>query len=726
MAGLAAITQTYTNMSKAIRWQVPFASISGTKYRVDIYDEQDGTWSGITQLTAGDTPFTTDEDNSDDFFCPVRTQTGTLQICTLLPNTTDQYITLDELLPNNNIARPIKLWKLLGGGAVGILEWQGFLSCEAYSQDYTGVPQTLSLSVNGLLETMASVYLDPSLATGIQQIRVQLYYALTELDRQCGMDTPFFNYIYYSQTAWLIWMKMIDATILYDIKEYTNEESYTYVVSGISCKDVLERVCKYMGWTVRENKSSIYFCRVNETGNMFKQTLADFFGNSQSFIQNREDVALTTVDLSDSTWMGTGHQRTLMQGAKSVEVVANLAEYELEIGLPEFPTESLVHTDEGVIEAYVTFDNDFNNKLTMSYYQLTVRETSGGYDIFISGFADVQDAFNDCILSPNCDIAAQYPRKITNTSYLCVKNIGAFFGRFNFSGQGETSWVDGLYIVAVNEMYAATDRAPVVFKMDSIISFRLIDGTLKFKANGVTIGDDGTELVPFLGQVEMKMRFGNLYWNGSAWQATDTFFTADFSTQQEEDQEPGEYILNIPITTPLQGTVSIEVRGGIRGGASFAQYYQPFYDLFLSELSLEHEEPEYITESEHKNNHYYRVLNTHFRDEISISTELASTLNNRPSPSLIMDDTNTPMRFLSYDNVPRRPEVDLLNRLAAYYGAARQRLELIVAHPTSAPLPLLRLNGISPDTRKYLPLAESRDWQEETSTITCFETPNNE
>ena len=70
----------------------------------------------------------------------------------------------------------------------------------------------------------------------------------------------------------------------------------------------------------------------------------------------------------------------------------------------------------------------------------------------------------------------------------------------------------------------------------------------------------------------------------------------------------------------------------------------------------------------------------------------------------------------------RRPEVDLLNRLATYYGSARQRLDLIVEHPTASPLPLLRLNGISPDTRKYLPLAESRDWKQDSSTIKCFET----
>ena len=69
----------------------------------------------------------------------------------------------------------------------------------------------------------------------------------------------------------------------------------------------------------------------------------------------------------------------------------------------------------------------------------------------------------------------------------------------------------------------------------------------------------------------------------------------------------------------------------------------------------------------------------------------------------------------------RRPEKDLLSRLASYYGSKRQTLDLITKHPTVAVLPLLKLNGIN-DGKTYLPLSESRDWKEDTCTIKCFET----
>ena len=111
-------------MSKQVRWQVPFAAHDGTRYRVDIYDE--GYTGNPVVLTAGETPFVTDEDDSDDFFCPVRTQTGTLQVCTDIEGSNTP-LKLEDILPANNIARPVRLLKY-ANGSYSVIEWQGFLS----------------------------------------------------------------------------------------------------------------------------------------------------------------------------------------------------------------------------------------------------------------------------------------------------------------------------------------------------------------------------------------------------------------------------------------------------------------------------------------------------------------------------------------------------------------------------------------------------------------------
>ena len=230
----------------------------------------------------------------------------------------------------------------------------------------------------------------------------------------------------------------------------------------------------------------------------------------------------------------------------------------------------------------------------------------------------------------------------------------------------------------------------------------------------------------------MKFQFGSLYWNGSTWTTIETFFNVDFANSPVQDDDSG-YVLEIPVTSelPLSGAINFEIRGSMKGGTNYPQYYDPFYDLFIYELELEYEAPEYVTENDRSENKYYRLLGTNFRDEISISTELASNLNNRPSPSLVMNSMTKAMTTMNYNlaeggTEPRRPEVDLLNRLASYYGAARQTLDLITKHPvvnnTPAVLPLLKLNGIN-DGKVYLPLSESRDWQTDVCKLTCFEMP---
>lgn len=718
-------------MAKAIKWQIPFATNNPTnltRYRIDIYAEG---YSGTPiQLTGGAQPFTTSENDDKNFFAPVRSQTGTIQVCTRMPN--GSTLDVKSLMPTNNIAHPVLLINLSNSNAI---EWQGFMSCESYSQGYTQIPENFSFPVLSVLEAMGSVDANTSRVNGLRQTRLQLYDVLTELDRQIGMPSPLFANIYYSKASVSFMTKMIDATILYDIKEYNDEESHTYVVSGLSCKDVLTRICTYMGWCCREKATDIFFFRMCEDGNLYTQPLSKFGGTFAQY-QDRTEVALTTSNMSGLVWMGTSHKRNIRQGAKSVEVIANLEKYDLKLGLPDFPTNDMVHAISNLVESYAQMNTSFNNTLTFSNYLVVVRETSGGYDVFTSGSTDVETAYDHCALNPNCVLTDYYKRKTTGTQYVCTRDVAAFFAMLKFSdGEGGYDWWTGLYITTANEIYATNQHAPSVFKIDSLINYRLMDGLLRFKVSAMTVTNGGTTLTQFMGIVQMRLRFGVYYWNGSAWTTTSTFFDVNFANSPVQDEDSG-YVLEIPVTSslPLYGSVSIEIRGSMSGGTTYTpggsqpSYYVPFYDLYIYELELGYEAPEYITENDRSENKYYRLLGTDFRDEISISTELASNLNNRPSPSLVMDSDTKAMTMMNYNKSdgnqePRRPEQDLLNRLAIYYGAARQTLELIVKHPTAAALPLLKLNGID-DNKKYLPLAESRNWKTEECTLTCFETPN--
>ena len=744
-------------MSKAIKWQIPFVSLSGTQYRLDIYAEDDGTWDTESpiQLTAGETPFVTEENNNEDMFTPVRGQSGTIQICTILQD--GSQLDINDILPANNIDHPVRLINLSNSNAI---EWQGFLSCEAYSQAYTAIPDIFSFTVLSVLDAMESVQVDSSRSFGFTSVSTAIYHALNEINIQSGMSL--FTYVNYSITSWQIFQKMIDQTLFFERREYNNEESTTYIVSGISTKEVLEKLCIFMGWIARERGTEIYFEYIGEPIGMYRRSFIDF----ERFESLPTTCPINTQNINNLEWRGIDHKRTILQGAKSVEVVSNLDKYELSISVPPCPIGSLSYITGRLWTWEGTGDNEFvwaNNNLT-AYSNIHVAYYSALLRYMFFHFASYQTSTLANVLS-HMAIGANSTvyQEIRHGTLSSMERwyAGAFLCKFAwepYSSQNPQDIADALYCVffphslnySAGSQMETTDFDPSqvgpIFSIDSVLSYRCGSGYLRLSASANTIfqwpynGSDpdwnGAELVHdeknyewFIG---IELRIGNNWWNGSAWQGTQTIFKARFfkndfkknwTSQMPIPETDG---LLIPVTDELVGLVTLKIWPMI-SPTNFSESNSSPLEMIFTKLEVTHikEEEDVTTTTDRSANHYFRLLGTNFKNEVSISSDIASFMNNQPSPSLIMTDAATPASTVEYivgeETEERRPEIDLLNRMDRYYSAARQRLQLITKHPTWAALPLLKLNGIN-DGKTYLPLSESRDWREETSTITCFET----
>ena len=65
----------------AIHWKIPFKSLrSGTVYTVNIHDASYPHAAGAVTLMGGAQPLTTQEDDNEDMFFDIRTQSGSLRI----------------------------------------------------------------------------------------------------------------------------------------------------------------------------------------------------------------------------------------------------------------------------------------------------------------------------------------------------------------------------------------------------------------------------------------------------------------------------------------------------------------------------------------------------------------------------------------------------------------------------------------------------------------------
>lgn len=760
----AANMQSASNMAKQVRWRVPFASVNGTQYEVEIYDEN---WTGSpVVLTAGATPFVTDEDASDDFFAPVRSQTGTLQVCTLLPDGT--MLRLEDILPANNIARPVQLRRVDDD----VVEWQGFLSCEAYTQDYVGIPQVLDLSLISVLEAMDSVEVEMADKMMFNRIIAHLLYALQTINDKSGMNL-FANIITPSYCQDALITKYFYNNVYFTADQVVSGDNIVVEVHSISCKQILSQIAQFFGCCWREVGQDIYMEVIGEGGNYIAFEFSTFAskylnGTSTSISSQR---SISTEELADCEWMGTGHQKSVAQGMRRVKVSTSLEGFECNIELQECPLGSLTENPEerqstkGEIHANtnrtffslakhqclvttVTFASDGQSGAT-----LTLNSTSSAHSISLTlpwSDNEFRTLYKELVDPPRSKAGTI---RYYATSYMCWWR----------DQQGEL--ISGLMVCGIpkhliwsitpvqrytftkfahtKDNYTFKQSSPMVFSTKG--GFLSLDVTLApilwdgqgYKAQRL----EGETYQPgwyqaYQPSIIMAIQIGNKWVKRAdaggltVYGLTDSFTTFaldlnyDGTTKKNYDTitgvEKAEGIM-IPILQQVTGVVTVYVYPEMDAVVAGQMSNAPF-DFIIRQLKLEYIPVEGELLSDRSENAYTIDTGNAFKDEASVELALSSDANNNKLATMIYDSSAKPVSLIYMGSgANTRPEIDLLKRMKKFYQSARQSLKVEAKHPNT-PLPLLRLNGIN-DGKVYAPMAESRDWQMETSTITCMETP---
>lgn len=321
---------------KTVQYILPFESLNGVNYEVQIYGDDDG--RSVKTLIGSESPFETSEDASEDYFEPIRTQTATIHIIN-----DNGLITLDELLPKNDVDR---LVRLINNGT-GEVEWQGFLTCETYSQEYNSRPHSIDLNAQSILGAIGSLQMPTDVTSWRQKINNVIALALTAAIRETGITSLMRN-IYFDYVSRNVFDKYIDYARFLSEKEQINENNIICEIEAISPKDVIEYVCRMMGFVCREVGQDIYLLPNENVINIRKQTLLSFgikvVGTS---------VTRDVIPMSNLTFKGVGHNISTRSGAKSVEVAAKIDKYDLDLGIPPCPVGTLHELYEHLYSDYI-------------------------------------------------------------------------------------------------------------------------------------------------------------------------------------------------------------------------------------------------------------------------------------------------------------------------------------------------------------------------------------
>ena len=746
-------------MSKAVRWQVPFAAHDGTRYRVDIYDE--GYTGNPVVLTAGETPFTTDEDDSDDFFAPVRTQTGTLQVCTDIEGSNTP-LKLEDILPANNIARPVRLLKY-ANGSYSVIEWQGFLSCEAYSQDYIGIPQNLDLPLIGVLEAMDSIEVELSESMAFKKILGHVAYAMKAIETKSGMTL--FDQVYIaSYVKEALTTQYFYNNVYFETDEQISGDNITVDIHSISCKTILEQVAKFFGCCWREKGQNIYLQSIGK----YSYAFHSFTSIYNTYVAETTSIVWLTAqgsvgDLEDCDWMGNGHQRSVTQGMRRVKVTSKLDDFDCKMALEECPVGSLVENPSARQsangEVHVNTNETFYSLAEHKHYltkAIFPTDLSGASLQLTSTLSGINYAHT--IFWETSEFRQYYYQLVVDQTKGSNSGLNHYITSFmSWWRDKEGELRSGLMVCGVPKYllwshtpvqgrtwnkYALTD-SNYLFRQRTPLIFSATKGYLRLDVNTLAWSNaPGTMPSIVYGATQyptltIAVQFGRywLYQAGDTYAWDGAFRTIDLPLERKATNGELKTISNwdesmgvdeadgifIKLSYLMTGMVSVYVYPYVNALCA-DPYTNSMFDVFISKLDLEYVPLKEELRTDRSENVYATETSQAFRDELSVDCELASYANNTKLATMIWNDSTTPAKLISLGGATVRPEVDLLNRLATYYGAARQRLELEVAH-ISTPLPNLKLNGID-DGKVYLPLAESRDWRTGVCKLTCFECPS--
>lgn len=729
-------------MAIAVRWRLFFNeakpdSQNPKRYRIDIYDKYTGQLPpAIITLTAGDQPFVTDEDNDKNIFAPVRGQTGTLTVCTKIEPQTAMpnggILRPEQIVPANNISRYVQLVELAEQAANNRVVWHGFLSCEEYTQDYTNVPQNIQFNVISILKAMESVQLSQSRTSGMMLIHELVYHIITQIDYELSLLTEsdsFITHVCYSYESWRFFQKYIDSSVLFEQKEQSTNNASTITVEGINAADALSRICTFMGWTAREHGTELVFQRIGDASGMYRQTTYRFGYSFRQYPYN--SLPIVTQNISDQEWMGDNHQFSIAQGAKSVAVTAKMEQFDLDLKLPGFPYGNMTEvkdstfTDDGsTCRGKTIFNKNLQAypNISFGFYACSLGWSGGSFTHpTYSGTTTRDDAMQNTVLWGGSQPTAPTSRK-----------AGAFFTYYNIQqGTANDPDTNGLYCSFLPDL---TDEDHPIFTMQSDKKFSFSNGKIKIKIDFVrfwgALKAGGSRYSYTSSNAAKYFNFllavGNKYYDD----VTDIYNPTWSNNRTICYHSAGNnnWEVECDVNTFVSGVVRFELHAGSHSSDSSL-----LLEALIKSVDVSYEPANGAYENDRKENKYFQLLSAKFKNEASIDTDFASNMDNHPSPSIIMETTTQPMTMMDYSQTAepdmKRPEQELLTRMASYYAKARTQLKLVIKHPqdqygSDYYLSQLLLRDIYTSTKYYLPLSESRDWQLDKSTILCFETIN--
>lgn len=741
------------------RYKVPFASRSGDQYVVYIYEQTSGS---LVTLTGAAEPFVTQEDDDDDVFTPIRTQTGYLRV---IDETQDGSL-LETLMPSNNTEKLVSLYKgsyVDGVFVDGDLMWQGFMKASAYTQEWDKQLKVVEFPLKSLLGALDDVKIDKTFA-GQTKSFAELIYTAFEDELEA---TP--NKICCGTLATVSWSKMmgvmVNCGMFFSEEEVVNEGDSQKVLVGMSYYDVLSEIAKLFGVQFREFGEMLGVMAYDTGGGIPRQITItwSYFENAVNTSRNLDEDYYPNFlgeesILSYFDFKGVDNVAGFVQGGKEAVVRLDVSEKNYDIIELPITTEDTSTVYEITNQGQPVFvrgqvfvqphDPRVNSIETYTFLEYKISDS----DALVYDYVAASN-YSNC-LNNSVIFRPLYDPLYSRNDHL---HTGAFPCRWMYKkdAQSQPMLVNGMFL---NQMYFRTDNDGQVvsstpgscYKISTSLPVNLTDGYLhiNMKCLNFMRGSDNNML--YFGaynssvaqnpqtHLACMVKIGNYVWTpGDGWHTShvrETFYI-DFdeediiSNKTEEmyiDEDEG-YFIPIPAGTTMQGDLEFSITTAsyclIQTPGPQTWTWRDAHSRIITDLQIDFLQTIDPMASRRTSNTYRQtILSSGFDSEVAVDLTIGTNNNNVPSDCFVKSDQTTLITSLPYyygasDTRNMRPEKNLLARLVAQYNQVRRTFTGVVG---TTSLNLLKTT-FAYLNRRFFGIVKQRNWRDDTEEVKFVE-----
>lgn len=687
-------------MAFGIHWQIPFKSLmADTNYVVNIW--QNGYTGSAVVLKGGAQPFTTQEDDNEDMFTPIRTQTGYIRIVD------DGYaadgVTVfnwKDLLPNTDTDRPVTLT------ANGTVVWQGFMQAQNFGGTLYGGKQEREFPVHCPLTILEGTDIN------YQQKEIQNFAYLLQQITNCiatqgNGAVEIQNVIIQGNTDARTWLlKRIDW------QNFADEDGDGNLIARFNLYQCLEDLCRFWGWTARTYRKNLYLTRADDTAEPYwlSLTMANLSTLASGSSAGTTGGSFVPLTLTGDIFASTDQDDFRQRGPNRAFVKVNIN-----------------RGDDDVLDVFndktIKAMKDLGNQSSMIHYVL----------------------YSNDLLSVN-----QPYLKVTCRSGYASLNIANF-------GQA----YDAPYSNVIRIKKTGGNNVTPFVEIETPYEHCFSDGFLRMYGQIYRFTEEYIDLYNdpyFIGRSYMyariaigKSKSDAMWWNGQTWQSSPTYCRLSIGNKannldgnknefpfmylQETQASSDDWACNILPVSGLQGKLFIDLLGTSNTRVSEIDGERCFD---IRDLKIEFTRNPGVVK-------HISASDMIYAEDIDRPTSFEYKANNQNNVRMdwnadciyatengfkfcygeLINTDGTFCTNVPYNGINKRPENQLADRVTTFWSSAKRKLEVELRSDLTINYTLLRdvnpQNKCTLDSTTCYPIAVGHEWRDDMTRLTLLQ-----